>query len=381
MRALALAMALVVLSFASARAQAQPPSPVTFSGCKVIDGNAGFSLIAPPGTAVLDVVYHVDAQAPLSAVRVALVVDGAALKTIDDVGAFAPGSTIHRRFQIPPELLPLPTPPSCAAATATFADGTTWTNPAIGAGVGARLTQTPGSQIDVEQCHPGKRATQQTHYLGKDAKGHEITTRTTQEDTSMSITFVDRATHAATGVAFSLLANGTVVQRFEKQGTFSPGIPIEAMFSADPNIFPLHTIHPQCRVDSVSFADGTNWKNPAAETTPYGTAQTPGSHIDVLSCSTTGVSRDELRSPPNYIFVTFRNAAAVPVSEVQFEFAVNGEKIAAEGAYGTFAPNVEIRKGIRLSPALVPLGTSLPACLVSRVVYADGTTWTRPSGS
>jgi hypothetical protein len=381
MRALALAMAFVLLSFAGARAQAAAPlqSPVTFTGCKVIDGSAGFSLIAPPGTAVLDVVYHVDAPAPLSAVRVALVVDGAALKTIDDAGAFAPGATIHRRFQIPPELLPLPTPPSCAAATVTFADGTTWINPAIGAGVGARLTQTPGSQIDVEQCHPGKRAIQQTQYAGKDAKGHAITTQSTRDDTTMSITFVDRAAHAATGVAFSLLANGIAVQRFEKEGTFSPGVPIEAAFEADVNIFPLHTLHPQCRVDSVTFADGTSWKNPAAETTPYGTVQTPGSHIDVLRCSTTGLSRAEQRSPPNYVYVTFRNTAAVPVSEVQFDFAVNGDKIAAEGVYGTFAPNVEIRKGIRLSPALVPLGTSLPSCLVSRVVYADGTTWTRPS--
>jgi hypothetical protein len=198
-----------------------------------------------------------------------------------------------------------------------------------------------------------------------------------EDDTTMSITFVDRAVAAAISVAFSLLSAGIPVQRFEKQGTFSPGVPIEAEFVADPNIFPLRTLHPQCRIDAVTFADGSSWKNPASET---GTPQTPGSHIDVLSCTTTAHSRAQQRNPMNYVYVTFRNTAARPVSEVHFDFAVNGEKLAAEGAYGTFTPNAEVEKGIRLSPALFPLGTSLPACLVSRVVYADGTAWSRPGG-
>jgi hypothetical protein len=353
-RFLAATVAFTVLLGPAASAQSPPPpSPVTFTLCRATEGR--FNLITGPGTPVLEVDYRNEAAASLSSVRVALVVDGASVRTIDDPGPLAPGATVHRQFRLPANLFPLAAPASCAAALVRYADGTTWTNPVIGPDVGAGLAQTPESRIRVEQCRPAKQTAMPY----------------------VTISFVVDAPVAVTRVGFTLLAKQQRLQYFVKEGTFPPGALIENSFLADPNIFPLRTQRPECRVDQVDFADGTSWNNPAAPADPYITPQEPGAQMDFQRCSTIPETRFEF-GPLNTVFVKFVNRALVVAKAVSFDVVVNGEKLAAERISGTFSPNVAIKSNIRLPSSLVPLGTSLPACIVSRVDYEDGTSWKVP---
>ena len=385
MRVLAFVVALVSCVPSAALAQTAPPAkaPVSVADCRPINGNAGFSLIAPPGTAVLNMSYRNDSAQPLAEVHIALVVDNATVFTYDDVGTFAPGTTVRRRPQLKTDLFPLKAPASCEVVSVKFADGTTWTNPAVAPTTGASLEQTPESRIRIDRCQPEITDPTPSRAITS-KKGDKTTTTTTtirgsESTTYMDITFVDQAPAAATSVAFSLVADGKRLQRFEKQGTFSPAVPIAATFGADANIFPIRSMHPQCRVDEVQFADGTTWKNPAVPMLPFGTAQTPGSHVDVLRCSTVPPGRENTSYQPGEVYVDYRNTAAVAATAVEFTIVVNGVAVAASRAVGTFEPGTDIRKSFRLSRAVVPLGTALPDCIVQRVEYADATTWTNPA--
>jgi hypothetical protein len=351
-RALAFALVAFALSgpIASAEVPPVPSSPVTFTLCRPVEGK--FNLITGPGAPSLEVEYRNTSGVPLDSVRVALVVDGSTARTFDDTGPFAAGTTVHRTFRLPIGFLPLAAPGSCAAATVRFADGTTWTNPQIGADVGAGLEQTPESRIRVEQCEPTRRG----------------------EFGYVTIAFVDTAPADVTRIAFTLLARGQRLQRFEKDGPFAAGSRVAISFGADQNIFPLRTLHPFCRVDEVAFADGTSWKNPLAPADPYAAPQDPAARVDVPRCSTVPESRFTI-SGTNSVFVDFVNRAPLVAKQVAFAFAVGGETVATETVSGTFSPNVTIKANVKLPTALIPLGTSLPACTVSRVVYEDGTSW------
>jgi hypothetical protein len=383
MRALALLVALVSCVSSAALAQTPPPAraPVTVTDCRPINGNAGFSLIAPPGTAVLNMSYRNDSAQALTEVHVALVVDGATVFTFDDVGTFAPGTTVRRRPQLKTDLFPLRAPASCEIVSVKFADGTAWTNPAVAPTTGAALEQTPQSRIGIERCQPEITDPTPSRTITS-KKGDKTTTTTIRGSESthyMNITFVDQAPVAATAVAFSLVADGKRLQRFEKQGTFSPAVPIAATFGADANIFPIPSMHPQCRVDEVQFADGTTWKNPAVPALAFGTAQTPGSHVDVTRCSTVPPGHENRSYQPGEVYVDYRNTAAIAATAVDFAIVVNGVAVTVSRAVGTFDPGADIRKSFRLSRAVVPLGTALPDCIVQRVEYADATAWTNPA--
>ncbi|HEY4441130.1 MAG TPA: hypothetical protein VGN14_11795 [Candidatus Elarobacter sp.] len=72
---------------------------------------------------------------------------------------------------------------------------------------------------------------------------------------SLSITFVNDAQVAATGVTFDVTYGGDT-QTIREGGTFSHGAPISAVFATDHN---PNNGSASCAVRSVRFSDGTEW--------------------------------------------------------------------------------------------------------------------------
>ena len=358
MRALCGVLALSLLCGGASGAQA-PAAPLTFMGCTVIDGSRTFTLQAPPGRAVINVMYRNDGSRTVAEVRTAMLVDGAPLWVYHDVATTSPGTTVHRRAEIPYKYFPLEAQPTCAIVHVRYADGTTWTSPAVDAS--EDVVQTPESHIAIERC---------------DLMREELTTYT-------NLTFVNSAPKAANRVVFSMWAGGKLLERYENSGMFSPGVRIVLQLYSDTNLYPVRALRHRCRVDEVDYADGTMWKNPDPDLRDaFGTPQSDGSRIDVLRCSTAALvnanGRKVIVHVDHGVEVDFRNAATMPATRVEFDIVAFGRTVAHGRDSGTFAPGVEIVRRLGLPPDVLPLGTALPACIVQRVEYADGTSWVHP---
>jgi hypothetical protein len=79
------------------------------------------------------------------------------------------------------------------------------------------------------------------------------------------------------------------------------------------------------------------------------------------------------------VFVDFRNTASVAATAIDFAFGVRGTLVGSARARGTYAPNALISDlGLRDPSMPDALGTELPACFVTHVEYADGTSWNAP---
>jgi hypothetical protein len=356
-RVLGAALALSLACGGGAGAQTAPPAqdaPFTLDGCTVIDGSATFSLFVPSGRARMDVTYRNHSTVAASEVRTALVVDGVPLWVYDDVATFAPATKIRRLAEIPYMYFPLRATPTCAIAQVRYVDGTTWTNPTLD--VTQSLRQTPDSRIAVERCEPVRKGL----------------------DTHTNVTFVNQATKAASRVAISMWAGERVLERYEKIGTFAPGIPIAWQSYSDENLFPVRALQNQCRVDAVDYADGTSWANPELHDA-FWTPQTDGSRIDVLRCATDQFvninGRQVISHVADGVAVDYRNAAAVAARRVDFAVVAFGTTVGVARESGTFAPGVVISHTLALPHDVFPLGTALPTCSVRRVEYADGTSW------
>ncbi|HZY95633.1 MAG TPA: hypothetical protein VFE35_00875 [Candidatus Cybelea sp.] len=353
MRVPALVVAFCLCCTAAAPAASPSTDPVTFQECH---------LTPDPGALVphFDVTFRNATAAPIASVRVALMAAQDLITTVDDRETLTPGVSVVRRFQLDTAAFPI-RHPWCAAAVVHYADGTTWTNPVLGPNAEAHVAQTPGSRIRIEQCVTTER----------DYKRAEFGL--------LALKFTNDAAVAASEVTFSLVAGGVRRMRIVRPGTFSTGVSIDDQYTADANIFPLQDVHPMCRVDSVRFADGTIWTNPASPAEPYGTRQTPGSRIDVLRC-TPKASHPERGEPPiNSMVLGFRNTAQVTAAEVDFVIHVKGAQIASSRFKGTFATGATVENTVVLDG--FPLGTLLAECAVVRVVYTDGTTWAPPSSA
>ncbi|HEY0613935.1 MAG TPA: hypothetical protein VGC96_04815 [Candidatus Elarobacter sp.] len=293
----------------------------------------------------------------MSSVRIAMLVRGLVQTTIEDTENLAPGASTGPWLTVDTGAIPLDGVTTCAVAAVRYADGTTWTNPVLGASAGLHVAQTPGSPIRIEQCF----TRQEGHYVNS---GGYVWTR-----------FVTTGAVPATRVVFSLLVNGKRVMRFEDQGSFAPGVSVPKETDADGNIFPVDDLHPQCRVDAVHLADATVWVNPeAARLEPYGTYQTPGARIDVLHCAVY-LPKD---STTNGIFFGFRNAAAETATEVDFAFWADGKRQETGTFKGTYSTGTKVDFGVALGARSIPLGTTIAECRVTRVIYADGTVWQAP---
>jgi hypothetical protein len=75
--------------------------------------------------------------------------------------------------------------------------------------------------------------------------------------------------------------------------------------------------------------------------------------------------------------VTFSNASSAPVSNVEFVIGYNGQSETVDDK-GTFSPNVTIDHNLKVFNDAVNSGGS-PNCTVSKVDFADGTTWQAPA--
>lgn len=110
--------------------------------------------------------------------------------------------------------------------------------------------------------------------------------------------------------------------------------------------------------------------------TPSPVPRTPGSNISVSNCHA------QLDPPP--LRIGYTNTATVTAVEV--DFAVVGVVGTIEHIVdrGRFEPNKAINHVFKLPLDVSPLGLSSVQCVVTRVLYADGTSWTQfviPSGA
>lgn len=350
MRSFVLAAALGACCTPSAAwSQPAPADPVSFEECRPV----GDREISPHNVRLI-VKLRNDSGRTLTGVRIAMLVHGAVETTIEDGETLAPGASINPWWlAVDTGALPLDGRTTCAIAAVRYADGTTWTNPALGANADIRVVQTPGSPVRIERCF--------THQGGVyPNSGGSVWTR-----------FVNDGPVAATRVVYSLVVAGERVMRFENTGTFAPGTTASKDIAADGNIFPVRDVHPQCRIDAVYFGDGTSWINPEARFEPYGTFQTPGARIDVLSCEM--YLRNDTTS--NGISFGFRNAAAETATEVDFAFWARGKRLETGTFRGTYSTGAKVDFGVAHAYKTFPLGTTIVDCRVTRVVYADGTIW------
>ena len=308
----------------------------------------------------MDVTYRNDTLLEIAEVRVAMVVHNIPVWVFNDTAKISPGVKIRRLVEIPYQFFPLADEPTCPIAQVRYADGATWTNPFVD--ITTNLEQTPDSRIAIRQCEPTRSGL----------------------DTHTNIRLVNEAPSTAKHVVLSLWEGENLLERYDEPGPFAPGVPVVWHPYADQVIFPLTALRYQCRVDQVEYADGSTWTNPAMRD-PYWTPQTAGSQIDVLQCSTAWYdprfpSYHSIVHVDHGVGVAYRNTAAVPATLIDFEIVEFGKSLARARMTGSFAPGVQINRELGL-PVGVGIGTALPACVVRRVEYADGTSWANPVAS
>jgi hypothetical protein len=100
-------------------------------------------------------------------------------------------------------------------------------------------------------------------------------------------------------------------------------------------------------------------------------AQTPGANITVTTCHA------QLGKPP--LRIAYENVAEKTAHEVDFSIVDAAGLIETVRDVGTFESGKPINHVFDLSPDVSPLGLSSARCVVTKVVYADGTTWANPN--
>lgn len=362
----ALLAVLGVATAGIARAQTAPDAPVSVLRCDVRNGGYfpfSATRVAGPGQQELDVTYRNDGRADLRLLTFMLTVDGVPAVTVFAKTGTLAGATGSSAVSIAQGVVPLSGSIGCRVSAVDFADGITWRDPTIVPTSGAPPVQTPGAPLTVQQCDLQVPRFQDTpvFYL------HE--------------TLLSRAPVVATQVLMSLFAGRDRIMTFGRPGPIVPGAPTRSEHTVNWNVFPLRDLHLQCRIDRVVFADGTMWQNPAwPEFPPWDTPQTPGAQVDVLRCSGISyVKGGEPTVPGGYVFVDFRNTASGVATEIDFAIGVRGKVVGSGRARGRYAPNALVFNQALRDPSLPdPLGTQLPACFVTHVEYADGTSWNTP---
>ena len=100
-------------------------------------------------------------------------------------------------------------------------------------------------------------------------------------------------------------------------------------------------------------------------------AQTPGSNITVTTCHA------QIGKPP--LRIAYENVSTKTAHEVDFSIVDAAGLIETLRDVGTFESGKPINHVFDLSPDVSPLGLSSAQCTVTKVVYADGTTWVNPN--
>ena len=107
----------------------------------------------------------------------------------------------------------------------------------------------------------------------------------------------------------------------------------------------------------------------AAPTTPP--VQTPGSNITITQCHA------QLDPPP--LRIGYSNTAQATAKEIDFTVVGSAGTIQTVTDRGNFATGTPINHVFALPANVSPLGLSSARCVVTKIVYADGTTWVNPT--
>lgn len=99
-------------------------------------------------------------------------------------------------------------------------------------------------------------------------------------------------------------------------------------------------------------------------------AQTPGSNVTVTLC------KAQLDKPP--LKIGYTNEAPSAAVEIDFTVVGSAGTIQTVKDIGKFATGTPIVKVFDLPADTTPLGLSSAKCVVTKVVYADGTSWVNP---
>lgn len=98
--------------------------------------------------------------------------------------------------------------------------------------------------------------------------------------------------------------------------------------------------------------------------------QTEGANITVTTCHA------QLDPPP--LRIAYVNTASRTAVEVDFVIESNAGLIHSVIDRGTFTPGKSVNHVFAFPSGTSPLGMSSARCIVSKVVYDDGTSWTNP---
>jgi hypothetical protein len=99
--------------------------------------------------------------------------------------------------------------------------------------------------------------------------------------------------------------------------------------------------------------------------------QTAGSNVTVTNCHA------QLDKPP--LRIGYTNVASKTATEIDFTVTGTAGLIQTVKDTGKFASGTPINKVFALPQDISPLGLGSAHCIVTRVVYADGTIWVNPS--
>lgn len=98
--------------------------------------------------------------------------------------------------------------------------------------------------------------------------------------------------------------------------------------------------------------------------------QTPGSNITITTCHA------QLDPPP--LRIAYVNTSPTTATEVDFEVDTNAGPIQNVADRGSFEAGKPINHVFALPVDVSPLGLSSARCIVTKVVYANGTVWKNP---
>jgi hypothetical protein len=99
--------------------------------------------------------------------------------------------------------------------------------------------------------------------------------------------------------------------------------------------------------------------------------QTPGSNVSVTTCHA------QLDKPQ--LTIGYKNLAATQATEIDFAIVVAVGTVESVKDIGKFGNETQIKHVFSLPADVSPLGLSSARCVVTKVRYADGTTWVNSS--
>jgi hypothetical protein len=99
--------------------------------------------------------------------------------------------------------------------------------------------------------------------------------------------------------------------------------------------------------------------------------QTPGSNVSVTTCHA------QLDKPQ--LTIGYKNLAPTQATEIDFAIVVAVGTVETVKDIGKFGNQTQIKHVFSLPADVSPLGLSSARCVVTKVVYADGTTWVNSS--